>query len=183
MISSFMVRKAGESILRDKLGELAKLKFLKVDDEKGSWNVIVSDLFMVDTVCSVVPFKHRIALHEYAARWHKKMTAHDIGERMKRFPIIVHHYVMANREDRAGAELMMLNLFGGQFIDKWVLEQVVPMLPATREGERRDDPEDEDLLARCLLALPSIPWLRGLAKAIRGQQIGRVLIRIAVAKR
>jgi hypothetical protein len=128
---------------------------------------------MVDTVISVMPFKQREALHLAVANWHKEMTKDDLGERMKRFPIIVHHYVMANKEERASAELMMLNLLGGDYIDKWVLEEVKPML-----GDRKVNLGEEDLMGRALLALPAVPWLRGLAKAIRGQQIGAVLLRI-----
>mmetsp|Transcript_7959 Transcript_7959/g.16012 ORF Transcript_7959/g.16012 Transcript_7959/m.16012 type:complete len:1543 (-) Transcript_7959:52-4680(-) len=168
------IRSVGKDILRRTLKLLEINHFLEYDG--GA--VHLTDMFMVDTVCSTIPFKHRIALHEYIAQWHKEQTMDDIGERMKRFPIIVHHYVMANKEERASAELMMLNLFGGDFIDKWVLEQVKPMLPTMMETEKYDANE-EDMLARSILALPSIPWLRGLAKAIRGQQVGSVLLKIA----
>lgn len=171
------LRLVGRDILRRTLKLLEINHFLAYDNGV----VTLSDMFMVDTVCSTIPFKHRIALHEYVAQWHKDQTMHDIGERVKRFPIIVHHYVMANKEERASALLMMLNLFGGTFIDKWVLENVKPMLPTMLESERYQGHagDETDMLARSILALPSIPWMRGLAKAIRGQQVGSVLLRIA----
>jgi len=55
------------------------------------------------------------------------------------------------------------------------------MIPTMIDAEKYEghSADDTDLLARCILALPAIPWLRGLAKAIRGQQVGSVLIKIA----
>ena len=104
---------------------------------------------------------------------------------MKRFPLIIHHLVMANNEERANAQLMMLNALGGDFIDNWILEEVEKYLPTLgRSSFYRKNDENIDHnadVARALLALPAIPWLRGLAKAIRGDQVGRVLVKIATS--
>ncbi|GMH52011.1 hypothetical protein TL16_g01138 [Triparma laevis f. inornata] len=172
----------GYEILVNTMSRLASKQFFEFDPTELEKGVTVTDMFMVDTVCGVMPFQQRTNLHEAVARWHKMETENDIGERMKRFPIIVHHYVMSNNEERASAELMMLNLLGGDYIDQWVLKQVKPMLPTMHDGKYTASKvafEQDDYLARSLLALPAIPWLRGLAKAIRGQQIGSVLIKIA----
>jgi hypothetical protein len=139
------LRSRGEEILRRTLKLLDANTFLSFKDGV----VTLNDMFMVDTVCSTIPFKQRMALHEYIAQWHKDQTKHDIGERMKRFPTIVHHYVMANKEERASAELMMLNLLGGDFIDKWVLKQV-------RLGEERRQRAKATIVASCLMLLYKI---------------------------
>ncbi|GMI06814.1 hypothetical protein TrVE_jg14385 [Triparma verrucosa] len=172
----------GYELLVETMTRLSSKQFFQFNPTELEKGVNVTDMFMVDTVCGVMPFQQRTSLHEAVAQWHKMETEHDIGERMKRFPIIVHHYVMAMKEERASAELMMLNLLGGDYIDQWVLKQVKPMLPTMTDGKFTASKaafEEDDYLARSLLALPAIPWLRGLAKAIRGQQIGAVLIKIA----
>jgi len=116
-----------KNLLVEALRELQERQFLRYDDDLDV--VIVSDVFMIDTVYGMMPFKQRKELHTAIALWHKKETGDDLGERMKRFPIIVHHYVMAQKEDRASAELIMLTRLGGTFIDNWIKTQISLFLP------------------------------------------------------
>ena len=94
----------GINLLIDILTSLAEKQFFSFSDSDFDSSVTVSDMFLVDTVCGVMPFQQRQNLHLSIALWHKQETAEDIGERMKRFPIIVHHYVMALQEERGESE-------------------------------------------------------------------------------
>jgi len=85
---------------------------------------------------------------------------------------------MAQKEDRASALLIMLTRLGGKFIDNWIKAQISLYLPSFNNDHFVGTPEEE-IVSRALMALPAIPWLRGLAKAVRGEQVGSVLQNIA----
>jgi len=85
---------------------------------------------------------------------------------------------MAQNEDRASAELIMLTRLGGNFIDEWIKTQISLFLPSFAHDNIVGTSEHETV-SRALMALPAIPWLRGLAKAVRGEQVGSVLQNIA----
>ena len=72
----------------------------------------------------------------------------------------------------------MLTRLGGNFIDEWIKTQISLFLPSFAHDNIVGTSEHETV-SRALMALPAIPWLRGLAKAVRGEQVGSVLQNIA----
>ena len=70
------------SLLVKALRSLHKREFLCYNEAQNI--VIVSDMFMIDTVYGIMPFKQRKNLHTAIALWHKAETIDDLGERMRR---------------------------------------------------------------------------------------------------
>lgn len=186
------------------------------------------EVLFLETISASVPFQLRQEMHSTVC---KMLSASNKLEwRMRSLPSLVHHLNMRFNEERAAANLRLLQIFGGDYLDRWIVGQVIGFLDIENrrfsdggidsyplespimsrnsslqsgrsalssigEGEDGDNAPEiaacatfgslQSLLGhsigqrnlqsqdvfRALGVLPALPWLRGLAKAIRGVQV------------
>ncbi|CAM9585413.1 unnamed protein product [Scytosiphon promiscuus] len=167
---------AGEEALRSCLAMLEAGGFLRVCE--GGESFICDDAMLMDQVYASTPFKLRKGLHKEAAQWISDRHRRDFRDRADVMPVLINHLTQAHEEARAQAQLAVLKVLGGRFLDRWVLEHVRPLV-SIRVNPR--NPSASEHLALCVL--PALPSLRGLSKAIRGAEIAGVVVGVALRLR
>jgi hypothetical protein len=133
------------------------------------------DFLLIDTIYASLTFAHRKEIHKAIAAW---MRSEDTAREeavayLAWLPNIIHHLMMSEQEASAQAVIHavtgMSGLCGQNWLEKCLVEQVQWYLPVSVHG---DEDERRAAIFRMKQALPAIPSLRGLAKAMHVELVG-----------
>ena len=174
----------------------------------------IGDPVLIDVIYTLVPFSHRMALHlkvvEFLALRQGLHEAEGAETASNDVPLLVHHYIQAQVEDKAMPLLQTVTAFGGGFVERWALENLghastdhwrgasdiawcaarfalaedadngLKIGVASGASAPAQDTMSHDAEQRVLALLPALPWLRGLDRALRSEKAGRGVIQAAL---
>jgi len=151
------------------LEDLQEHGVLEIDGEGDLVNC--KDFLLVDTVYSTLTFAHRKVLHAAAVTWMR--TAHiEIEEQVTYLPNIVHHLMLSDQEVAAATLFDIVHKLGStNYMGEFMVKQVQWYLDVHVIGDEYDR---KMAFLRAEQALPAIPSLRGLAKAIQQNRCSKV---------
>eukprot|EP00638_Chattonella_subsalsa_P010749 CAMPEP_0117808036 /NCGR_PEP_ID=MMETSP0948-20121206/19727_1 /TAXON_ID=44440 /ORGANISM="Chattonella subsalsa, Strain CCMP2191" /LENGTH=533 /DNA_ID=CAMNT_0005643231 /DNA_START=9 /DNA_END=1611 /DNA_ORIENTATION=+ len=166
-----------ESIIENGLYSLVDQQILKYCHHRQAYQC--DNALFLDSVYHTIPHHHRVNLHLIAVDHLEEKYGKDENERSKHWPSIVHHAFM---KEKALVELKVAQTFNKEFMSSWILERVSLTLPGFSQPQSQPSAscferltEFSDERERACFVLPAIPWLRGLAKAIRTIQVFKPL--------
>jgi class 3 adenylate cyclase len=164
-----------ENLLLATLKQLEKYHFLVLSSDGGFSGSFFHcrDLLLIDHVYASLPFKQRCQLHMALGRWILVSQERE-DVQTKYLPLLVHHFTQAHAEDKAQAYLTVLKVLGGTYVDNWILENVRLYLPNL--GLNADPSSITQAQYSAICVLPALPGLRGLAKALRGAEVGGMVV-------
>jgi hypothetical protein len=175
----------------------------------------IGDPVVVETIYALIPFSHKTELHiKFIEFLYMTADAKDAdiegGARVLRdLPYLVHHYTLAQLEDKAAALLRTMLTLNHEFVGQWAKSHITTCSPPNDgdnaawcaagalinpiksssspswsggDGAAAALPGDTkgSTLARALSLLRALPWLRGLDQALRADRAGRGTIAAAM---
>jgi len=173
-----MEKSSGDMLYRA-LEMLEEEGFLKVDLDRHILNIC--DLMMMDEVYHQMPVNTRLRYHIVAAEYiFTEKEALETAEGIWLVPKLVHHFTMAQEEHKAAGLLMALQMFSEAFLEDWMKKSLLEWLTAQPWMEVGNS---HHFLRNSRGMSCALPWLRGIAKAKHGLQVGNTVIQAALGFR
>lgn len=148
--------------------KLQKTNILSISKKGGCQSYEFQSVMIMDALYSEIPFNQRTHIHKAVAACYEQNLEHENWTSM--YPVLVHHYMLADSEEKASSSLHVMETIDPDFLRRWLILQFSSYLPPTLQ---------DITIERVYGAIIALPFIRGLIKAVRAKKAGKATIRAA----